>query len=165
MTGIKTHGDTLCFLSVAFRSIATERAQAALEFLLILPVFMTFMFFLIDFGILTYHYVSVANAVREGARYGATNCGDGFCNVDKIRTRVMARSGNLLSVPAEINVRWVNRDGLGGSSDRGDSVVVSVNHPYPFVFVPGATFPVVSCADMRLEQADRTTGLTAGSGC
>jgi hypothetical protein len=43
--------------------------------------------------------------------------------------------------------------------------VVSVDHPYHFLFIPGATIPVQSCADMRLEQQDATPTLPSGAGC
>jgi hypothetical protein len=133
-----------------------EEGQAAFEFLLILPFFILFLLLLIDFGIMMYEYVSVSNAVREGARYGAVNCGDGGCTLgtaDGICQRVLDRSGGILSTPGEVTVAWPD------GSARGDSVVVKVTHPYKFLFFPAAKIDVVSHADMRLEQTDRTTGL------
>jgi hypothetical protein len=148
------------------RLLRREDGQAAFEFILILPLFVLWMLLLVDLGIMTYEYVSLSNAVREGARYGAVNCGDGSCTGVEVRDRAIARSGGLLTAAnaAEVTVGWISRDGTGGNSDRGDSVVVKVNHPYPFLFFP-VTFPVVSCADMRLEQRDVTSGLPAGTGC
>lgn len=143
-----------------------EDGQAAFEFVLILPLFLLWMLLLVDLGIMTYQYVSLNNATREGARYAAVNCGDGSCTLSEVRDRTIARSGGLLTIAnaAEITVGWLNRDGTGSNSDRGDSAVVKVNHPYAFLFFP-VTFPVVSCADMRLEQRDVTSSLPSGTGC
>jgi len=145
-----------------------EEGQAVFEFVLILPFFVFFLLLLIDFGIMMYEYVSVSNAVREGARYGAVNCGDGACTAAEVATRVTDRSGGILCDPNsdptckqpanQVTVAWPD------GSDRGDSVVVKVDHDYEFLFFPWATIPVVSCADMRLEQKDKTA-VQSGSGC
>jgi len=153
-----------------------EEGQAAFEFVLILPFFVFFLLLLIDFGIMMYEYVSVSNAVREGARYGAVNCGDGACTVDTaldgsdgVRDRVLDRSGGILGEDNRDEVTVVWPDG----STRGDSVVVKVDHDYDFLFFPNdilgigeIKIPVVSCADMRLEQTDKAQSLpSSGSGC
>jgi len=152
-----------------------EEGQAVFEFVLILPFFVFFLLLLIDFGIMMYEYVSVSNAVREGARYGAVNCGDGTCTVDGtdgVRQRVLDRSGGILSDPNEVTVGWIDNDADGRNYGRGDSVVVKVDHDYDFLFFPNSilgigeiTIPVASCADMRLEQTDKGTGLLSGSEC
>lgn len=138
--------------------------QAAFEFLLIFPFFILLVLLLVDFGVMMYEYVSVSNAVREGTRYAAVNCGTGSCTVDAVKTRTVDRSGGILSDPAEVTVAWMDNNTDGLNHGRGDSIVVKVDHPYAFLFFP-ATIPVVSCADMRLEQSDRTTSLPTGSGC
>lgn len=140
-----------------------ERGQAAWEFLLVLPIFIIVMLLLVDFGIWMYEYVSVANAVREGARYGAVTCA--FANqcgsdlntvAQRIKRRVVDRSGGILSDTNEVYVAWVNRNG-GSNYERGDSIVVWVNHTYNMLFFP-ANLGVVSCADMMLEQTYTATG-------
>ena len=146
-----------------------QEGQSALEFALLLPVFILFLLLLVDLGIMSYEYISISTAVREGARYGAVNCGDGSCTEAEIEIRTIERSGGILNSttgPAEVSVGWVDNDEpLDGTiSGRGDSVVVQVDHPYSFLFFPGSV-NVHSCADMRLEQTDITTGLTDGTGC
>ena len=141
-----------------------ESGQAAIEFILIIPTFIIFLMLTVDFGMLAYEYVSAANAVREGARYGATNCGTGTCSVTAIQDRTIARSGNILSSAqrSEITVGWVNENpaaptapGRPAASGKGDAVVVRVDHMYNFMFMPGGPgIPVVACADMRLERND-----------
>ena len=143
-----------------------EEGQSALEFVLVLPVFVAAFLLMVDLGMLMYQYVSVSNAVREGARFGSINCGDGSCTDDEVKTRIIDRSGGILSDPTEVQVDWMDNEPFDGFiSSRGDSVVVRVNHPYNFLFLP-FTIDVVSCADMSLEQADQTAILPAtATGC
>lgn len=133
-----------------------EEGQSAFEFLLIIPIFVLAFLLVIDLGMMMYQFVSVSNAVREGARYGSINCG-GSCTGDKVKTRVIDRSGGILSegdASTEIWADWLDNGGNINAYDRGDSVVVRIVHPYEFMFFP-ATIPVSSCADMSLEQSDQ----------
>ena len=135
-----------------------------------LPLFITLFLLVVDLGMLMYQYVSISNAVREGTRYGAVNCGDGICTDDKVKTRVIQRSGGILAdTPGErnqITVDWMDNPPFDTLNyGQGDSVVVRVNHPYNFIFFPGSK-NVYSCADMRLEQTDQTDTLpNTTTGC
>jgi len=145
-----------------------EEGQAAFEFLLMLPFFILFLLMAIDFGVLMYQYVSVSNAVREGARYGSVNCGGVGCTEQDVIDRVLERSSGILSDSADVTVSWVDGDDIftgDSNSDRGDSVVVEVHHSHDLIFFPSFNFDVRSCADMRLEQQDSTAGLPTGSEC
>ena len=138
-----------------------DEGQAAFELILIAPLFFLFILLLVDTGVLMYGYVSVSNAAREGARYGAVNC-DGDCTAAEIQVRTAERSSGFLdpSDPvdlAKVTVSWPEGTGLG------DPVTVSVSMNHQFLFFP-VSFPVSSCADMRLEQADDTAP-SGGSGC
>lgn len=65
-----------------------EEAQSLAEFALILPIFLILVFGIIDFGMGLRAYITVAQATREGARYGTvgnqagtfTAGGSGDCN-------------------------------------------------------------------------------------
>ena len=144
------------------RAFKREEGQAAFEFVLMLPLFILFLLLLIDFGILMYEYVAVSNAAREGARYGSVNC-SADCVVDPadpftlIRTRTAERSSGVIADPLEVTVSWP--DGVS----RGDAVAVRVDHEYSFLFFP-FSIPVISCAEMRLEQADFLAPV-GGLGC
>lgn len=144
-----------------------EEGQAAFEFLMMLPFFVLFLLLVIDFGVLMYQYVSVSNAVREGARYAAVNCGDGSCDEADVQQWVLDRSGGILDDVGDVTVGWADGSDSGtgdGNSDRGDSVVVRVEHSHTLLFFPH-TFNVTSCSEMRLEQRDRTSGLPTATGC
>ena len=144
-----------------------EEGQSSFEFLVVLPLFIVFFLGLVDLGIMTYQYVSVSNAVREGARFGAVTCGDGSCTEADVKTRTIIGSGGILSDPEdrpEVTVRWLDNDIDGTPNGKGDSVIVLVDHQYDFMFFPGHIH-VKSCADMRLEQNDGTLNPPTGSGC
>ncbi len=131
-----------------------------MEFVLVLPVFVAAFLMVVDLGMLMYQYVSVSNAVREGARFGAVNCGDGSCEDDgseTVKQRTIARSSGVLNPTSNsVTVGWLANDPPGNNRGRGDSVVVKVDHDYNFMFLPGSfSVPVMSCADMSLEQSDQ----------
>jgi len=138
-----------------------EDGQAAFEFLLVLPLFIAFVLLTVDFGVMMYEYVSVSNAAREGARYGAVNCGTGTCSDAAIIGRTVCRSGGILGASptpdagTTVSVARfdVNGSSADGSTGRGDAIQVSIDHPYTFLFFP-ATIHVTSNAEMRLEQQD-----------
>ncbi len=147
-----------------WRRLRRENAQAAFEFLLVLPLFILFLLLLIDFGVMMYEFVSVSNAAREAARYGAVNCGTGSCTTTLVEQRALDHSGGILSNLSDVTVGWVDRNGDLVNDGRGDSVVVQINHQYTFLFFP-ASINVTSCTDMRLEQKDGTASLPSGSSC
>lgn len=143
-----------------------EEGQAGFEFLLMLPIAFVFFLMVLDFGVTMYKYVSVTNAVREGARWAAVNCGSGTCTASAVQTRVVARSGGAISDTGDVTVGWFDRDDSGSTtSDRGDSVIVKVSHEHSFIFIPAVTWTINSCADMRLEQKDKASSLPSIAGC
>src|SRR5207248_6889384 len=112
----------------------------------------------VDFGIVMYEYVSVANGVREGARYGSVNCGGiGTCDATKVQNQTISHSSSILA-SGEVTASWPNQ--VSGKSKRGDTVLVKASHSYKFLFFPG-TIPINSCAAMRLEQDDGGTTLVS----
>lgn len=128
------------------RAHEREEGQAAFEFLLTIPFLFVFFLLLVDMGLMMYSYVSVSNAAREGARYGAVNCGDGGCTAADIQGRTVERSGGLIEA-GDVSVGWTG-------NARGESVVVRIDYDHDFLFTPGVTVTVRSCSDMRLEQSD-----------
>jgi Flp pilus assembly protein TadG len=133
--------------------------------LLVLPIFLVFVLMAVDFGLWMYQNVTAANAVREAARYGSVNCGDGTCDVNDIKTRAVNSSSGLLQA-ADVTVGWINRTGSASVQEKGDSVVVKAYRDYAFMFTFDAiTLSIASCADMRLEKNDSGTSLPTGTTC
>lgn len=159
------HGDRKVVPEIKARRGLVPRwkhgGQAAVEFLLILPLFFFFVLLFVDMGLVMYEYVTAANAVREGARYGAVICnpsldGQPGCTATEIIDRTVAKSGNILD-NADVTVGW-------SGATRGSSVVVQVNHTYQFLWLP-TTFSVIACADMRLERNDPAAAAGGPSTC
>jgi Flp pilus assembly protein TadG len=150
-----------------------DEGQAAFEFLLVLPLFVGFMLLLIDFAILMYAYVSVANAAREGARFAAANCAASTCTADLVKTRTREFSSGFLPTSnptTTVTVHWDSATVNGSTfaaSKRGSTVSVRVDRPHQFLFFGALapSFPVTSCSAMRLERDDAGTGLPSGGGC
>lgn len=141
--------------------------QAAFEFILILPFFILFLLLLVDLGILMYEYVTISGATRDTARFGSVNCDTPGpnCTVGMLQSRLVSRSSGIVSNASEVTVGWLDRGGASSANkERGDSVVVKVNHPYTFLFFP-FTINVVSCADMRLERTETTANGPVASQC
>ena len=111
------------------RRLRDESGQAAFEFLLVLPLFILFILMTVDFGMLMYEYVSVNNAAREGARYGAVNCHNATtgCTVAEIKNWARDRSGGILTDADVYNIGWLDNSvpSDGVNYGRGDSVVVT----------------------------------------
>jgi Flp pilus assembly protein TadG len=136
-----------------------EEGQAGFEFMLILPLFFTFFLLMIEFGLAMYQFVSIANGVREGARYAAVNCGDGNCaggaDATTPQGRTVARSAGFLT-NAEVTVEWTG-------TNRGDAVVVRAADTYNALFFPLPGMSLKSCAQMRLERKDDGSVTVNGS--
>jgi Flp pilus assembly protein TadG len=142
--------------------VQDERAQAAIELLLIFPTFLLVVLLVVELGLWMYESVTVSNAVREAARYAAVNCAPdpAPCDESAIQARAVTKSNSILST-TDVAVSWVDRG--DGVTKKGSSVVVNANHSYSFLFFPGITVPVASCADMRMEQENPDA--VSGSGC
>jgi Flp pilus assembly protein TadG len=77
-----------------------QRGQSLLEFALVLPLLLIFLFAIIDFGMALRSYVTITNAGREGARYAVT------CQTDAdIQNRVVSTSSGLLTT-ADVSVEF-----------------------------------------------------------
>jgi len=58
------------------RGLQGERAQALVEYALVLPILLLLLLGIMEFGIAVFNYNSIANAAREGARYGIVHWRD-----------------------------------------------------------------------------------------
>lgn len=89
------------------RRVDSERGAALIEFAFVLPVLMTLMLGIFSGGSAYNRKITMTDAVREGARYGATlvdpASGAGSCATagswcDKVRARVVELSAGELSL-------------------------------------------------------------------
>ena len=145
------------------RILRCSRGQSLVEFSLILPILMILVFGILDFGLGLRSYISLSNAVREGARYASVGNPVGIesdCNGmtnDTVYGRICVATGGLDLTELDPDVSFPQ--GVA----PGNSVVVSADYTYRFVtplgdligFFSGGTFPssidLSSSANMRLE--------------
>jgi len=153
---------------------AEQRGQTIIEFALITPFLLLFIFIIVDLGLGLSRWINVTNAAREGARFGAVGH-----TKDEIICRTIAKSEGLLGDSdtctvdtdhADIKVNWADENGNGMLGDGGDSVMVQVEYDYSILtpidsilklFGGGGisgTLPLKSCADMRLDAGATTDG-------
>ena len=145
------------------RLLRCSRGQSLVEFSLILPILMILVFGILDFGLGLRSYISLSNAVREGARYASVGNPVGIesdCNGmtnDTVYGRICVATGGLDITELDPDVSFPQ--GVA----PGNSVVVSADYTYQFVtpigdligFFSGGAFPssidLSSSANMRLE--------------
>jgi Flp pilus assembly protein TadG len=129
-----------------------DAGQAILEFAMVIPILLAFIFFIIDCGLFGYSYVSATNAVREGARCAAVGGTDAA-----VATRVSDTSGGLAAVPTvATNVYSPSPATVGGSVTVG--ATYTYNWITPIGLVPGldSTTDFTKTVKMRME----TTSIT-----
>ena len=142
---------------------SSSKGQSLVEFSLTLPILLILVFGIIDFGLGLKSYISLTNAVREGARFGAVGNAAGTtldCNGITSTTvygRVCYTANGLDLTELTPSVTYP------AGESPGESIVVTADYQYNFVtplgdfmsFFSGGSFPefinLQASADMRLE--------------
>ncbi len=131
------------------RRAREERGASLVEFALILPLLMLFVFGIIEFGGTYNNFVSLRNGVREGARLAVVN--------DQSNGDILTETKQRIALDAsQTKVRVV----LNGTH-VGDTVTVCAS--YPAYNITGVMRPflgnrvVTSSVTMRLEQVPSFT--------
>lgn len=157
------------------RYLRKDQGQAVVELVLVLPLVLTMVFAIVEFGFALNTYLTVNTAAAEGARYGALAAppGDGTCGTNTVRGRALHTSPGTLEC-SDITVSY---PGGPGSAGRGDEVVVRISHTYDAITPLGAVltllgefgfpdeFTLNACSSGRLEQAPSPPVSRGGSSC
>ncbi len=130
------------------------RGQALVEFALVLPLFLLLIAGIVDMGMGLNSSITVTNAAREGARLGTVNP-----NAAAIEARVRGMATGLNQTDLTVTSSCARPVGSIPSTctlaswQAGDSVIVTVNYLYRFIWplAVGNTFQLSSTAQMRLE--------------
>jgi len=111
-----------------------DRGAAAVEFALVVPILITLIVGMIEFGLVYNAYIGVTHAAREGARMAAVGAYDA--------ATVKARASQL--DPAKVTV---------SEFETADYCEVTVTYDYELEipFVPGQELTLASTARMRKE--------------
>jgi Flp pilus assembly protein TadG len=116
-----------------------EKGASAVEFALILPVFILLIFAILQFGIVFTNWIAITYAAREGARLAAVD------EFDEAVVRERVPSAKIESITVE---------GLEGDSEIGDPVTVNVTGQvlnFNVPFLSSKAFVLTSSATLRIE--------------
>ena len=152
--------------------IRSERGQALIEFALLLPILIWGLFGVIDLGIAFGRTVQLANACREGARYGSINplWANSTLNADpnNVKYTVKRTATGMILSDTNITVQFetvavpaVDYDATQSSNASygvtGNGLRVTATYSYapiaPFVGVlfPNGTITLSSTSVARIE--------------
>jgi Flp pilus assembly protein TadG len=139
-----------------------DRGAAAVEFAIVLPVFLTIVLGGIDFGYYFFASEVVTNAAREGARVGSVQdpvTGDPVTRAENAATTYLQASG-LKSTGAVVKAYLVQSTAMPSCGPTptgvgaGDSVWVDIKYPLgpitgSLAWIKAFDFNPHSCAVMR----------------
>lgn len=154
-----------------FRMLKQDDGVAAVEFAIILPLFITLIFGIIEFSLIMYNKAMITNASREGARYG-------ILYFDPVKTQADLRTAIELKVKSYLQNVSQNSKLISFGNSSGPELIpepkiskdvsgdffieVAVRYPYDFLlvpnFVPGLpqTLTLSSTTSMRMENQNQT---------
>ena len=114
--------------------ITNQRGTSAVEFAIILPLLVVFVFGIIEFGLVFYNKAMVTNASREAARSGIVYR-DPPVTVAEIQGVVDSYCGGMLasfgSSPGPVTTVP-----SGACANHGEELVVDVAYRYDFLLLP-----------------------------
>lgn len=132
---------------------ATQRGAALVEFAIVLPLLLTLLMGIAEFGLLFYNKQVVTNASREGARAGIIqpNAGEDPADISQIVDNYCQE--RLITFGAPTNV-ITTTSGEGGA--YGEDLTVRVTYNYAFL-VPGllgfgTSMQIVGETVMKMEE-------------
>jgi len=129
-----------------------ERGVVAAEFALLLPVLLTILFSIIEFGMIMYGREVVTNASREGARAGIVQVSPKPTSGDitTITTNYLAGTGiNVADVTITVS-------GAGGANPATLTVTATYNYSWLIPYIPTllglpSPLPITMATTMRHE--------------
>lgn len=129
-----------------------ERGVVAAEFALLLPVLLTILFSIIEFGMIMYGREVVTNASREGARAGIVQVSPKPTSGDitTITTNYLAGTGiNVADVTITVS-------GAGGANPATLTVTATYNYSWLIPYIPTllglpSPLPITMVTTMRHE--------------
>lgn len=115
----------------------STRGQNLVEFALVVPVFLLFLFGTLEFGWLLYVDHQVTNAAREGARWAAvhgTRCEAAppcqLATTDRVRQQILGQVRLPDPDALAVSLQVVNDANADGKPDPDERVRVQVSYPF-----------------------------------
>jgi Flp pilus assembly protein TadG len=162
----KMHGTV--FL-VGPRPRSALRGSTLTEFAFLLPLLLTVMFGVIDFGRALYTYHFVSHAAREASRWASVRgnqCDAGLpgCKADQTKVQdyvasivppgIDATPSSLSVTAAWIQPPWNPTSCAGDTHNAGCAVQVQVSYNFKFIlpFLPKSTYAMQSTSEMIISR-------------
>lgn len=108
---------------------AHETGAVAVEFALVLPIFMGLVLGIAEFGRAFNVQVSLTEAAREAARYAAIHCAETGYSDSSAQNAGVAAAPSVGLVPSNIGITY----SPGGSCTSGSNAVVTVSYTTPWM--------------------------------
>jgi Flp pilus assembly protein TadG len=124
---------------------ADQRGAAAVEFAIVLPLLVVFLFGIIEFSLMFYDKAVITNASREGARRGILYSPAPRVAITEIEDTIanycndyLITFGATTTLTTEVDVRQPDDTLITNSSctQTDDELIVTVTYHYDFLIVP-----------------------------
>jgi Flp pilus assembly protein TadG len=112
-----------------------ERGTSVVEMAIVLPLLLTLMFAIGEFGIMFTQYQSLINATREGARTGVLFRG-ASCAAGTVKTEIATTVSDYMAGTG-IQTGALTTTSSGECGGAGTQLVVFAAFPYAFAALPG----------------------------
>ena len=112
-----------------------KRGTSVVEMAIVLPLLLTLMFAIGEFGIMFTQYQTLINAAREGARTGVLFRG-ASCVAGTVKTQI-ATTVNDYMVGTGIQTGTITTTSSGECGGSGTQLIVTSAVPYSFAALPG----------------------------
>jgi Flp pilus assembly protein TadG len=138
-----------------------DRGAEAVEFALVVPIFLLLVFGVVDFGYMINRDTMINNASREGAREGALN--PDSAAISTLVRQALATVEPVGTTPSKITVTVTCRKPddtacatFAGDAKPGGTVIVKVNYSHSWITPVGSTiYPsgitLSRTTEMRIE--------------
>jgi Flp pilus assembly protein TadG len=147
-----------------------EKGATLVEFAFILPIFILFIFGIIDFGWAFSQNLDVKQGAREGGRILAVNGGSGAsatARCQDLQTQIKNRTTELTNASETIILTFTDADG-DGVKDVGELAGVTLKYPLSSLSGVSNAFlsgTMSSTVTMRLEQTGTWSVTNAAGVC
>jgi Flp pilus assembly protein TadG len=107
----------------------------------VVPIFLVLVFGIVDFGWALKSWITVTNAAREGARFGAVgwspgtypaNCNESAADDVTVVGRTCSALAGSIADLRSVSATYEEHNGVPGVQ-TGDSIVVSMTYKYDFI--------------------------------
>ena len=118
----------------ALRARRRERGTSVVEMAIVLPLLLTLVFAIGEFGIAFTQWQTLINAAREGARTGVLYRGSS-CTAATVKTEI-STAVNAYMINSGITAGTLTTTSTGECGGAGTAVTVTAQVPYTFAALP-----------------------------